>query len=707
MITATVELFYSGVWNDITQYVYHRDRINITRGRTSEGSAADPGTLTLTLDNRDGRFSLRDPAAALWGLIGRGTPVRVTASSSVRFVGEAVSWSPRSDESGNDVYIHLEASGVLRRLDSGDQLTSSALRHSIPATSPAVYWPQEDAANAFGAESGLQGGVKMVQTGGAVVNATVEDVPAGTRPLPDFVASVGQLRGEVSDVAGDWIVGFLISFEGSDNWRVMRIGTGGGPFQFILVLFGPSQIEVQGYTSPDAAATTVGVFGDGLSGDGYHWFELHASESGGTVSYAGRLATADGVYLRGSSSTTASLGTQSGSSAGPLTSLTIRSYTDGGAVSGTLGHLVAWSATDAGTGNEAVESVNGHAGETAGRRIERLLSDVGVAFASSGDLDETAAMGPQPAGTLRGLLRECETADGGILFETRTALGLTYRTRHDLYNQTPALELDYAGGELSPPFHPAEDDLGLVNDWTVTRSGGGGSARAVLESGALSVQDPPDGAHRWESGIEVNVESDADLPSQAGWRLHLSTWPTPRFDLLTLNLRRLAETLGDTTLRNAVLAADAGDLATVDGLPAWMGPDLAELLLQGYSETVAQDEHVISFNAASGGPYNVAEVGDDVLGRADTDGSQTAASFVAGTDTSMSVSVTAGPLWTTDAGELPLDILAAGVRLTVSAISGTSSPQTFTITQTPVNGVTKTVPSGSAVSLWQPAVVAL
>jgi hypothetical protein len=43
----------------------------------------------------------------------------------------------------------------------------------------------------------------------------------------------------------------------------------------------------------------------------------------------------------------------------------------------------------------------------------------------------------------------------------------------------------------------------------------------------------------------------------------------------------------------------------------------------------------------------------------------------------------------------------------VSAISGTSSPQTFTITQTPVNGVTKTVPSGSAVSLWQPAVVAL
>jgi len=43
----------------------------------------------------------------------------------------------------------------------------------------------------------------------------------------------------------------------------------------------------------------------------------------------------------------------------------------------------------------------------------------------------------------------------------------------------------------------------------------------------------------------------------------------------------------------------------------------------------------------------------------------------------------------------------------VTAVSGASSPQTFTITQTPVNGVTKTIPSGSPVRLWRAAVRAL
>lgn len=75
----TVELFYSGTWHDITATndVYTRDPITITRGRPDEVSRIPPSSLSLTLDNRDGTFSPRNPMSPLFGIIGRNTPIRV------------------------------------------------------------------------------------------------------------------------------------------------------------------------------------------------------------------------------------------------------------------------------------------------------------------------------------------------------------------------------------------------------------------------------------------------------------------------------------------------------------------------------------------------------------------------------------------------------------------------------------------------------
>lgn len=118
--------------------------------------------------------------------------------------------------------------------------------------------------------------------------------------------------------------------------------------------------------------------------------------------------------------------------------------------------------------------------------------------------------------------------------------------------------------------------------------------------------------------------------------------------------------------------------------------------------TAASDEAHVLGVALRAGPGFAPEVA-----RADTAGSSLAADFDAGTDTSMSVNVDVGPLWTTEAAELPLVIEAGGVRLEVTAIAGASSPQTFTITQAPVNGVIKTIPEGTPIQLAVPAVVGL
>lgn len=78
----SVELYYSAAWHDIADSddVYTRDPITITRGRANESQRSAPSTLTATIENRDGKYSPRNPNSSLYGLIGRNTPIRVSVA---------------------------------------------------------------------------------------------------------------------------------------------------------------------------------------------------------------------------------------------------------------------------------------------------------------------------------------------------------------------------------------------------------------------------------------------------------------------------------------------------------------------------------------------------------------------------------------------------------------------------------------------------
>ena len=62
----------------------------------------------------------------------------------------------------------------------------------------------------------------------------------------------------------------------------------------------------------------------------------------------------------------------------------------------------------------------------------------------------------------------------------------------------------------------------------------------------------------------------------------------------------------------------------------------------------------------------------------------------------------AGELWTTDAAQFPLDVEIGGEVVTVSAIAGAASPQTFTLSARSVNGITKSHLAGAPVSVAHP-----
>ncbi|MFE5852020.1 hypothetical protein ACFQ61_02170 [Streptomyces sp. NPDC056500] len=72
------ELEIGGERVDVTRRVYTRDPITIVQGMSSEGTRVDPSTCNLTLNNRDGRFSPRNPMGPYYGLIGRNTPLHIS-----------------------------------------------------------------------------------------------------------------------------------------------------------------------------------------------------------------------------------------------------------------------------------------------------------------------------------------------------------------------------------------------------------------------------------------------------------------------------------------------------------------------------------------------------------------------------------------------------------------------------------------------------
>ncbi|GGR38006.1 hypothetical protein GCM10010497_46140 [Streptomyces cinereoruber] len=75
----TTELFYDGAWHPVS--VREADAVTITRGLTGKGTRAEPTAATMRLGNRHGEVSAHDPAAPLYGKIGRNTPIRVSVDA--------------------------------------------------------------------------------------------------------------------------------------------------------------------------------------------------------------------------------------------------------------------------------------------------------------------------------------------------------------------------------------------------------------------------------------------------------------------------------------------------------------------------------------------------------------------------------------------------------------------------------------------------
>lgn len=686
----SVKIYVDGSWIDITPSVYSRGRIEITRGKANEAGRVDPSRARWELNNRDGQFSPRNPTSWLYGKIGRNTQVRIAIGADVRFSGEISEWPQRWDVTGKDVYVPIEASGILRRLTQGaSALKSTLYRGYTSATfTPKAYWPCEDGDGATSIASALGGpplgfmGVNRPSFGAFTDFKCSAALP--TLQNSEWMGNVPVYAG-----TGNVQVWFLMNVPtgaGTGNEEIVTVYTTGTAAAWKVIYQTNGNLTFQAF---DQALNSLFTNTIGFAvNDKLLRVTIDLKQNGANIDW--NLETLE----VGQSFSTGLSGTLNGFSISRCHAIRVNQGSGLGS-NISIGHISVHDQIRAIA--DLFQELNAYIGEAAGRRVQRLCGEEDVAFRGVGNMNTTAAMGAQLPGELVALLREAEDADGGILYELRDLFGLAYRSRESLYNQTSALALDYTAKHLSG-IEPTDDDQQTRNDITVQRAAGS-SARAVQETGTLSVATPPAGVGRYDEQVTLNLQADTQVADAAGWLLHLGTVDEARYPVLALDLARSVFAT-DSALTLAAQDLDIGDRLTVIHPPAWLPPDAITQLAQGMAETMSNFAHRLSVNCSPESPWGQAAVYDASASRYSSDGS-TLASGVTSSATSLSVATPSGPLWTHADGDFAIRI--GGEVMTVTAVSGASSPQTFTVVRS-VNSVAKAQSSGAEVVLDHPVV---
>lgn len=428
-----VEVFYDGVWNNITTDVFDRDgdhSIVITRGRNDEGVRCDPGVARLKLNNVNGKYSPRNPTSPLYGKIGRNTQLRISvvhnAVTYTRFVGEITAWPPKWDLSGKDVWVDLQAWGIMRRLGQGASPVQSALRRTILGKNITggtllAYWTAEDGSTADHSASALPGGPPLNVPGGLTL--ADDDTLAGSLPLPTRAVGTPEITGRVhlAPATGTswtydlWIRGPVV------NAGQTELFTAAGE---IWEIFQNSIGEVDIFHTT-AGGTVTFVMGttaaNGVTSDTWHSIRLVATQNGANTDLQ--------LIINGVSKAT---GTKTATSIGVPTRVQINDPAALGADTGWLhyGHVNVW---------DGIPSVNfyqaglGWSGERADVRIQRLCDEESVSVVITGS--SSAKMGPQRIAAFLDNLENAANTDRGFLFEQRAVAGLAYRTNMSRYGQ--------------------------------------------------------------------------------------------------------------------------------------------------------------------------------------------------------------------------------------------------------------------------------
>lgn len=249
LLNIKAEILINGAWLDISEFVYMRNDMIITRGLPDETQQTIPSSMTFTLNNRDGRFSANNPNGAYAPYLTRNTQVRfsiVNQASNAgffytgyRFWGELANIPPSWDSTATDVFVQAVINGPLRRYIQGAKMGSAMYQYYFSLASgnmaPYAAWPVEDGNQASEIASMLPSIQSMTFTGKP--SFSQNNSFGGTDPLAEISSSVWHgLTNAAADPPGSGSI--LNNSPGTYTWiappgvtavtSVTATGSGGG-----------------------------------------------------------------------------------------------------------------------------------------------------------------------------------------------------------------------------------------------------------------------------------------------------------------------------------------------------------------------------------------------------------------------------------------------------------------------------------------------
>ncbi|HYF73905.1 MAG TPA: hypothetical protein VD864_13840 [Nocardioides sp.] len=699
-----VWLHYDGDWHghvdpdvDDGPGPFYAEALKVSRGYAEEGEIK-PAEIALTWNDTDGTYRPTNPEGALYGKLTYGTRCLVAADGQYMAIGESASFKPDQTPDFDEAtgrgrrWVAYTAGGILRRVGQWTDALRSTMYREISAYDDLVgHWPLEDARGVTQLSNTYPGG-RPGTLSGVTMGADGPHGSAGAAEMPSGAAMSGRFA-TASTTAG-WQIGFSAkldamppdsTFRNLFTWR-----TSNGYTWRLQVANNGYKIHVTDAEGDDLETDSF-AFGTGVLPTSWVYYRIKASVSGSTVTVEPAYFQQDDPVVWGWTSTfTGSVGRLVDWSAPSNASNVDALYAHVFGVTGTARDLQSW---------EALQAFDAYNGERATDRFGRLCNEAGIFWTRLGDSEDGILMGPQRPERFITLIEECARTDDAMLYDRRDVVGIVYRTRVHRYNQAPALELTFPD-DIAPPLREIIDDLDVANHVTVSNASGG-EATAVLESGPLSVQAPPDGINTIKAEVDVNVADETRLPELAAYWLARKTVPGPRYGAVTIDFDR------NFDLHTAGREVDVGDRITITG----RAPDPIDLLVIGIDAHVQRHRSTRTFTCVPFSPFLVGVWGSDVTPTTSRYDSRTSALAEDLTTSETIWDTTAETLadcWSTTAE--PFDLMVGGERVTcTNATTPTGTGpylQTLTCTRS-VNGVVKTHATGTPIRLADPVRYAL
>ncbi|MFD5033654.1 LamG-like jellyroll fold domain-containing protein [Streptomyces sp. NPDC058405] len=497
-----------------------------------------------------------------------------------------VSWT------GLESKVTITASDLFKRLNRLPPL-KSALAEEILGTVPipgyytllSAYYPltEPDTSAAAGDLSGSGAGAlakTQVSTGGTLMFGAAGPPATGETALTLTPASTS---------AGLYLTGDLgAQFQADDSFylpmveaffqttttgrAILGLYEGGLDHQLVFALNASGVLTVEHIENGPGTLTVTTTASASLADGAWHHLVYDGSA---------KTVYVDGVQVGGTLPVV---------SMANLRFLHIGGYRGARLWSGQIAHVAIHHATGPVGGTYADHysaGMTGYAGETADTRIERLARYAGIDSVTVWGTthDPVASQGEAGTGALA-RMQEVETTESARLFAERDYFGLAYQSRDIRYNPDPFGEvfttayadLETAGVEL------ADDDQKLINSVEGSRPGGA-TQRATAPASILAFG-------LYEKQLTLLKTSDNVLLDAAYWLV--SRYANPAAELREVLIE--AYTHPQYT---DILDAEISSYFSITGLPEQAPASTMRVTVEGYSETIREKSHVITFRTSN------------------------------------------------------------------------------------------------------------